>query len=70
MNALVTFVLIENLDVDQSILNLLLVGLDTTVFYLKHLFKDTVTDVVYEENFVLCVFISFGEMLKYKNAFL
>ena len=38
MNALVTFVLIENLDVDQSILNLLLVGLDTTVFYFKHLF--------------------------------
>ena len=71
MNALVTFILIENLDVDQPILNLLLVGLDaTTVFYFKHLFQDTVTNIVYEKYFVLCVFISFGKMLKYKNAFL
>ena len=71
MNALVTFILIENLDVDQPILNLLLVGLDaTTVFYFKHFFQDTVTNVVYKENFVFCIFISFGKMLKYKNAFL
>ena len=70
MNALVTFVLVENLDVDQSILNLLLVGLDATVFYFKHFFQNTVTNVVYEENFVLRVFISFGKMFKYKNAFL
>ena len=70
MSALVTFVFIENLDVDQPILNLLFVGLDATVFYFKHLFQNTVTNVVYEENFVFCVFISFGIMLKYKNAFL
>lgn len=70
MNALVTFVLVENLYVDQPILNLLLVGLDATVFYFKHLFQNTVTNVVYKKNFVLCIFISFGIMLKYKNAFL
>ena len=70
MNALVTFILIENLDVDQPILNLLFVRLDATVFYFKHFFQDTVTNVVYKENFVFCIFISFGKMLKYKNAFL